>query len=203
MSYYFGATTVGVKARDGVVLATDKRMSFGGFIMSRNARKIFIVEDRIGIAFAGLYGDMSGLVRILEAQVKSYSLSANVKPTVYMVAKRLSLIMYSYKAFPFYVETIIAGVDPDGTPRLYVLDSLGSITEEPYAAVGSGATIAYGYLESHYREDLGVEDAEAIAEGAVRTAIARDAGSGDGIDVVSIRGDGWRWRTVRLRVAYE
>jgi len=200
VSSYFGATSVGIKTKDGVVLATDRRMSYGTFIMSKNAKKIFTVNNRVGIAFAGLYGDISGLIRFLKADIRSYSLTYNVEPTVLMVAKRLSLIMYSYKVLPFFVETIVGGLDPNGNTRLYVLDSLGSITEEPYAAVGSGATIALGYLEAHYRDDLTLEEAEELAEKAVKTAIIRDAGSGDGIDVLTITKDGMKEKRITLEV---
>ncbi len=203
MSSFFGATSVGVKARDGVALATDRRMAYGTFIMSRNARKVFRINDRIGIVFAGLYGDISGLVRILKADLKSYELTTGNPITTYMTAKRLSLIMYSYKMLPFIVETIVGGLDPDGTPKLYVLDSLGSITEEPYAAVGTGATIAYGYLEANYREDLSGEEALQIAINAVKTAIVRDAGTGDGIDAILISKEGVREESVKLRVRVE
>ncbi|MFN3267965.1 MAG: proteasome subunit beta, partial [Zestosphaera sp.] len=30
-----GATAVGIKTKDGVVLAAEKRVSYGGFVMSR------------------------------------------------------------------------------------------------------------------------------------------------------------------------
>ncbi|MEB3846792.1 MAG: proteasome subunit beta [Desulfurococcales archaeon] len=203
MSSFFGATSVGVKAGEGVALATDRRMAYGTFIMSRNARKVFRINDRIGIVFAGLYGDISGLVRILRADLKSYELTTGNPITTYMTAKRLSLIMYSYKMLPFIVETIVGGLDPDGTPRLYVLDSLGSITEEPYAAVGTGATIAYGYLEANYREDMSGDEALQIAINAVKTAIVRDAGTGDGIDAVLISKEGVREESVKLRVRVE
>ena len=194
---------MGVKAGDGVALATDRRMAYGTFIMSRNARKVFRINDRIGIVFAGLYGDISGLVRILRADLRSYELTTGNPITTFMTAKRLSLIMYSYKMLPFIVETIVAGLDPDGTPRLYVLDSLGSITEEPYAAVGTGATIAYGYLEANYREDLSGDEALQIAVNAVKTAIVRDAGTGDGIDALLISKEGVREESVKLRVRIE
>ncbi len=203
MSSFFGATSVGVKAKDGVALATDRRMAYGTFIMSRNARKVFRINDRIGIVFAGLYGDISGLVRILGADLKGYELTTGNPITTYMTAKRLSLIMYSYKMLPFIVETIVGGLDPDGTPKLYVLDSLGSITEEPYAAVGTGATIAYGYLEANYREDLSGEEALQIAINAVKTAIVRDAGTGDGIDAILISKEGVKEESVKLRVRVE
>ena len=178
-------------------------MSYGTFIMSKNAKKIYLINKRIGIAFAGLYGDISGLIRFLNADIKSYVMTTGVEPTVRMVAKRLSLIMYSYKMLPFWVETIVAGLDPDGKAKLYVLDSLGSITEEPYAAVGSGATIALGYLEANYKDDMKLEEAIRIAENAVKTAIIRDAGSGDGIDLLSISSEGVKEKRIRLQVTYQ
>jgi proteasome beta subunit len=203
LSSFFGATSVGVKARDGVALATDRRMAYGTFIMSRNAKKVFRINERVGIVFAGLYGDISGLIRILSADLKNYELVTGNPVTTYMVAKRLSLIMYSYKMLPFIVETIVAGLDPDGTPKLYVLDSLGSITEEPYAAVGTGATIALGYLEANYREDMESSEALSLAVNAVKTAIVRDAGTGDGIDAILISKSGVKEETIRLRVRVE
>lgn len=199
MSWGFGATVLGVKARDGVVLATDRRLSYGGFVMSRNARKIFVLKNRIGIAIAGLYGDTSGLARILEAEIKYYEVSNRRELSVRGVAKRLSSILYAYKFFPFFVEAIIGGID-DGEPRIYVLDSLGSITEEDYAASGSGATMALGVLEVMYRPDMSVDEAMEIAVKAMKSAIERDAMSGDGIDVVAITRDGVKERRITLKM---
>jgi len=196
----FRATVVGLKSRDGVVMATDRRLSYGNIVLSRAAKKIFVVDERAAVAFAGLYGDVSGLVRFLQADISAYKLIANAPVTIRSIARRLSVLMYSYKWFPFFVETLVGGVESDGTPRLYVLDPLGSILEEDYTAVGSGATIAFGFLENNYSNNVTVEEAEKIALSAVRTAIGRDIGSGDGIDIVTITRNGARERSVTLRI---
>lgn len=196
----FRATVVGLKFRDGVVMATDRRLSYGNIVLSRAARKIFVVNERAAVAFAGLYGDVSGLVRFLQADISAYKLLANAPVTIRSIAKRLSTLMYSYKWFPFFVETLVGGVESDGTPRLYVLDPLGSILEEDYTAVGSGATIAFGFLENNYNSSMTAEEAEKIALSAVRTAIGRDIGSGDGIDVVTITRNGVREKSITLRI---
>ncbi len=186
MSNFTGATVVGVKVRDGVVLATDTRMSYGGFIVSRSFKKVFLIMDKVGIAFAGLYGDVGGLVRFLEAQVKLYSLESGRKPSIASIAKYLSTLLYSYKYFPFFVEVLVGGIDSSGKPAIYVLDPLGSIISEDYAAAGSGATVAYGTLESGYNPEMSLDEAVELAINAVKAAILRDAGTGDGIDVLSI-----------------
>ena len=200
MSLPFGATAIGVRAREGVILATDRRMSYGGFVMSRNARKVYKINERAAAAFAGLYGDIGGLFRILQAEIRYHELTTKTPLTLMGMAKRLSTILYSYRFYPFYVEVLLGGIEKDGKPGLYVLDSLGSITEEPYAAIGSGATIALGTLESEYREDLDVGEAEKLALKAARSAIGRDAMSGDGIDVVVITSRGSNEKTIWLKL---
>ncbi len=203
MSMYFGGTVIGARAKDGVVLAADRRMSYGYFVASRNTRKIYTIDERIGIAFAGLPGDMSGLVRMLEADLRLYSTTVGARPTVYMTAKRLSIIMYSYKILPFFVETLVGGLDPDGAPRLYALDSLGSITEEDFASAGSGATIAYGFLEANYSRDMSVHEVEKLVVEAARVVLARDASTGDGIDVLTITRDGVREKRIVMKMTVE
>lgn len=201
MSMYFGGTIVGARSKAGVVLAADQRMSYGYFVASRNARKIYEINNRVAIAFAGLVGDMGGLIRYLETDLRTYSLSTGVEPSVYMVAKRLSLILYSYKIMPFIVEALVGGVDPDGKPRLYALDSLGSVTEEDFASAGSGATLAYGYLEANYDENMGLDALEKLVEEAMKIVLRRDASTGDGVQILVIGPEGIvKRRMLRLKL---
>jgi len=183
---YEQGTAVGLRTNKGVVLATDKRMSYGSFIMSRNAKKAYLLGDRAGIALSGLYADVGGLVRIINAEISFYEISNETKMSLYAISKLFSNILYSYKMMPFLIEAIIGGLDKDGTPRLYTLDMLGSITEDKYMSVGSGGTTALGVLESMYNDELGIDEAERIAIQALKTTMERDTSSGDGIDIVTI-----------------
>ena len=186
---YFGATAVGVKAKDGVVLASERRLTYGGYIMSRSARKVFRITDRLGIAFAGFFADLQALSKLLRAEVRFYEVTSNREISIRSAAKLLSNIMYSRKLIPYLSEAIVAGIDSEG-PHLYVLDPIGSLIEDDYAALGSGASIAIGVIESEYREGLGLDEAKKVAVEAVRAAIKRDAGSGDGIDVLILGASG-------------
>ncbi|MCE4608126.1 MAG: archaeal proteasome endopeptidase complex subunit beta [Caldisphaeraceae archaeon] len=183
---YEQGTAVGLRTNKGVVLATDKRMSYGSFVMSRNAKKAYLLSDRAGIALSGLYADVGGLVRIINAEISFYELSNETKMSLYAVSKLFSNILYSYKMMPFLIEAIIGGLDKDGMPRLYTLDMLGSITEDKYMSVGSGGTTALGVLESMYNDELDIDEAEKIAIQALKTTMERDTSSGDGIDIVTI-----------------
>jgi proteasome beta subunit len=181
-----GATAVGIKTKEGVVLAAEKRVSYGGFVMSRGGKKVFTIKDRFGLAFAGLFSDIQTLNRTMNVLIHSYELENNRPISVYSAARLLSIILYQNKWLPYISEVIFGGVDESGT-HLYVMDMLGSLIEDVYAAIGSGAPIAIGIIESKYRDDMSLDEAAQIAVEAVSAAIKRDALSGDGVDVVTIR----------------
>ncbi|AFZ70278.1 proteasome endopeptidase complex, archaeal, beta subunit [Caldisphaera lagunensis DSM 15908] len=187
---YEQGTALGIKAKDGVVLATDKRMSYGSFIMSRNAKKVYLLNDRVGIALTGLYADVSGLVRIMNAEISYYETTNETTMSLYAISKLFSNILYSYKMLPFLIESIIGGLDRDGKPKIYTLDALGSVTEDKYMAVGSGGTTALGVLEYSYNDNLTIDEAEKIAITALKTTMERDSSSGDGIDLLIIKSEG-------------
>jgi len=187
MSAYWavGATTVGLRVEEGVVLASEKRVSYGFTVTSKSAKKIFKISDHLGIACAGLIGDMQAIARSLRAELKLYELDTNRKMSVRAAAKLLANILFSQRYMPLMSETLVGGVDDTGS-HLFVLDAIGSLIEDDYAALGSGATIAIGILEAVYRKDMTIDDAKGLAIRAVRAAIERDALSGDGIDVLTI-----------------
>ncbi|RLF13035.1 MAG: proteasome endopeptidase complex, archaeal, beta subunit [Thermoprotei archaeon] len=180
-----GATTVGLKAVGGVVLASEKRVSYGFTVTSKSAKKVFTITDYLGIACAGLIGDMQAIARSLRAEVRLYELDANRRMPIKAAAKLLANILFGQRDRPLISETLVGGLDETG-PHLYVLDTIGSLIEDDYASLGSGSTIAIGVIESNYKKDLSLEDAKSLAVKAVRAAIERDALSGDGIDVLAI-----------------
>lgn len=188
MSEELPGTTVGIRAEDGVVLAAEKRVAYGYYLMSRAGKKVFKILDRMGVASAGLMADMQTLSRILEAEIKLYELDSGMSPTVRTAAKLLSMILYERRLFPYYAEVIVGGVDETGT-HLYSLDPIGAIIEEDYVAVGSGAQLAISVIENMYSKDMKIGDAEQLAIKAIDAAMKRDIASGDGIDVLVITKD--------------
>lgn len=196
MSYY-GATVVGIKSSKGVVLAAERRFSYGGYILSKAARKVFKITDRIAIGGAGLMADIQAVNKIIQAEIKYYEISMNKPISIRSAAKLISNILYSYKFLPMFSELVVGGIDDEGF-HLYVMDPLGSLIEDDYAAIGSGAPIAIGIIENAYDSDLDVNKIVEIAIQSVRTAISRDSMSGDGIDVILITDKGAKEKFVKL-----
>ncbi len=192
-----GATTIGVVCSDGVVLASEKRVSYGYMVMSRGGKKVFKISDRIGAACAGLVSDMQILVREVEAYAKLFRLDTNRPITVRATSKIMSNLLFNMRLFPLITQTIVGGVDEDGA-SLYVLDVLGSLIPDKYAAVGSGSEIALGVLEQGYKDDLTMKETKDLVTRSIKSAISRDVLSGDGIDFLLITKEGITEESVKF-----
>lgn len=191
--YYLmpGATTLGVVFSGGVLLASEKRVTYGYFVTSKAGKKVFKIADHLGAACAGLVSDMQMLVREMEAYANLFKLDAGRRIPVKSAAKVMSNLLFARRLFPLITQTIVGGVDDEGA-SLHVLDILGSVIPDKYAAVGTGAEIAVGVLEENYREAMSVEDAKEMAVRAMKSALSRDSMSGNGVDFLIITKEGVR-----------
>ena len=199
-SQYFwipGATTVGAVCPDGVILASEKRVSYGYLIVSKGGKKVFKITAQIGAACAGLVSDMQVLVREVEAYANLYDLEIARPISVRSAAKLMSNLLFSRRLAPLITQTIVGGIDDEGS-SLYVLDVLGSVIPDKYAVVGSGTEIAMGVLEEGYREDMTIEQTKELVTRAIKSAISRDIMSGDGIDFLIITKDGTTEESIRF-----
>lgn len=186
MPFIPGATTIGLTFKNGVILASERRVSYGHFVMSKTGKKVFRITDKVGAACAGLIGDMQNLVREAAAYTNLYTLEVGRGATVRTTAKIMGSLLMHRRLFPYLTQTIVAGVENDEHSKLFVLDPLGSVIEDQYTAIGTGAEIAIGVLEAEYNEELDEKKALSIIKKAMKSATARDAGSGDDIDILII-----------------
>ncbi|MFO7837297.1 MAG: proteasome subunit beta [Candidatus Thorarchaeota archaeon] len=194
MSLPTGATVVGLKCKDGAVIATDSLISWGTMVLTDKGIKTFKLTDTIVLASAGLTSDYQMLVNRIKAQIRLYEMDQKKPITVKALAKMIANTLYRRKLSPLFVQTIVVGVDDE--PALYALDMGGSLLEEDYAATGSGVQTAYGVLEKEYREGITVKEAEEIAVDSVRAGIERDVQSGGKVHVMTVTEDGVEERVV-------
>ncbi|MEM0026053.1 MAG: proteasome subunit beta [Zestosphaera sp.] len=185
MSVLHGTTTVGLKLRDSVVVAADKRASQGYFIAHKRVRKIIKIDDHVVMSIAGLVADAQILASQLQYLARKYKYEEGVQVPVRTLVSYLGLLLNTYKYFPFEVQLIIGGYDTE--PRLYAVQWFGDYTEENYAVTGSGSPVAIGLIESRYSADLSVDEAIKLALEAIRASTRRDVFSGEGVDVAVVR----------------
>src|SRR5512136_1165218 len=114
MAWIPGATTIGVVCRDGVILASEKRVSYGYLVISKGGKKVFKITGQIGAACAGLVGDMQILAREVEAQANLYSMDVGRRISVRSAAKLMANILFNRRYTPLITQTIVAGLDEEG-----------------------------------------------------------------------------------------
>jgi proteasome beta subunit len=192
-----GATTIGVVFHDGVILASEKRVAYGSLVVSKTMKKVFKITDQIGVACAGLAGDMQILAHEVEAQANLYDMDVGRKIPVRAAAKLMANILFNRRYAPLITQTIVGGLDDEGA-SLFVLDVLGSLIPDKYAAVGSGTEIAIGILEEGYKEGMRLKEAKELVTRAIKSAISRDVMSGDGIDFLIITKEGMAEESVKF-----
>jgi proteasome beta subunit len=186
-----GTTTCALTCNDGVVLAADTRASAGFFIADRHVMKIQKVDRHLGMTIAGGVADAQNLVDIMRYNANIYRLTNRELMPIKSAARLCSNVLFNQRYFPYYVQIILAGYDNKVGGQIYNIDLFGSMTSEKFISTGSGSPVAYGYLESEFKDNLSVNESYKIAIQAVAAAIRRNAGTGDNINAVIIDKDGY------------
>ena len=187
-----GTTTIGIVCQDGIVLATDTRVTMGYFVAHKRGKKIYKIEDHLAMTIAGVVADAQNVVETLKANANIFLLDKGRRMPVGVAARLAANILFSSRGYPLVMQAIIGGVDDSGV-HIFAIDPFGSVTEETCVSTGSGSPVAYGVLEDGYRKDMSVREGIFLLVRAVNSAMKRDAGSGDSFDVVTVtRTEGYR-----------
>lgn len=198
MAFQFmpGATAIGITCTDGIVLAAEKRVSYGNFVVNKTTKKVFPITPSVAAACAGMIADMQVLVRQVAALSKIRRLETRREVATNSVAKLMSVIMFERRYFPLLTQVVVGGIDPN--PSIYTLDPLGSLLPDDYAAVGTGAEMALGVLDSEYKKEMTRTAAKNLAVKSITSSIQRDSASGDGIDLLVISKKGIEEESLKL-----
>ena len=167
-----GTTAAGVKAKNGVVLLVDKRIT-SRLIEAESIEKIFQIDDHIGVATSGLVADARALVdrARVEAQVNMVSYDEPIG--VEVIAKKICDHKQTYTQYggvrPYGTALLIAGVD-DSRPRLFESDPSGALLEYKATAIGAGRNTFMEIFEADYTDDMDIDDAIMLGMKALYTS---------------------------------
>jgi proteasome alpha subunit len=149
-----GTTAVGVGCNAGAVLLVDKRIS-SKLIEVAAVEKIFKIDRHMGCASSGLVGDARMLVARARAVSANNRVTFGESIETGVLVKDLSDIMQAYTqnggVRPFGAAFLVAGIDLDGTVRLFETDPSGAVVQYKASAIGVGRAPALEFLETNYR----------------------------------------------------
>lgn len=186
-----GTTTAGVVCKDGVILASDTRVTMGMYVAHKHGKKVYKIDDHLGMTIAGTVADAQFTVDVLTANAQMYKVSRGRPLPVASAARLIANLLFSARYVPLLTQVLIGGVDDTG-PHVFSLDPFGSLTEEKCTATGSGSPIVFGVLEDKYKEGMTVKELLPAILKAVNSAMKRDAASGDSYNVTVIDDKGYR-----------
>eukprot|EP00397_Hematodinium_sp_SG-2012_P060130 GEMP01077913.1.p1 GENE.GEMP01077913.1~~GEMP01077913.1.p1 ORF type:complete len:236 (+),score=53.94 GEMP01077913.1:38-745(+) len=156
-----GMPALGIKAKNGVVLATEKKVG-SPLWDEKSFKKIENVTNEIGVVFAGMAADYRVILRKSRKQAESYHLQYNEPIPVSQLVRESAAIMQemtqSGGVRPFGVSLLVAGYDDNG-PQLYQVDPSGAYFGWKASAIGKNFINAKTFLEKRYSKDLELEDA--------------------------------------------
>ncbi len=189
-----GTTTVGIVAKDCIILAADKRATAGNFIADKKVEKVVKINDYLALTTAGSVSDIQLIVKVIRAEISLKEIRSRRRLKVKEAANLLSGIVYgsirNFSMVPSVVHFLFAGSDDEGN-HMYDIYPDGSISEiDRFVSSGSGSMFAYGLFETQYKEGMSKDSAMELAMKAVNAAMQRDSASGEGIDVMMINGEG-------------
>ena len=190
-----GTTTVGIVCKEGIVLAADKRSTYGGesgvsYIINKQKTKIVEVTPEIIVTIAGTASDTINVIKLMKAELKLKELKSKSKPSVKKVANLFSNYVYQNirkpAIIPALTHFLLAGKDEEGI-YLYEICADGLLKEvEDYTSSGSGMVNVYPILDTYYKENLSLKEAIDLAKKSILASTKRDPASGEGIDIYTV-----------------
>jgi proteasome beta subunit len=186
-----GTTTIGVVCKDGVILASDTRVTMGFYVAHKFGKKVYRIDDHLGMTIAGTVADAQRVVDILIANAQLYKINLNRPMPVSAAARLVANLLFQNRYVPLATQVLVGGIDETGS-HVYNLDPFGSLTEEKSVSTGSGSPIAYGILEDKYREGMAIAELLPTIVKAVNAAMKRDVASGNNYNITVIDQNGYR-----------
>jgi len=186
-----GTTTIGAVCKDGVILASDTRVTMGYYIAHKRGKKVYQIDDHLGMTIAGSVADAQKAVDILTSNARLYRINSGRRLPVNSAARLLSNLLFSARYIPLMAQVLVGGVDETG-PQVYSIDPFGSVTHEKYVSTGSGSPLAFGILEEKFKEGATIKEMLPVIAKAVDASMKRNAGSGDSFNIVVIDEKGYR-----------
>jgi proteasome beta subunit len=194
-----GTTTIGIKCKDGVIMASDRRATMDHMIANSHVQKVYKIADNLGMTIAGLVGDAQLMVRYIQSEAAVYSMKKGAPMSVNAAATLVANVIRQ----GFYVGLIVGGYDRTGG-HVFSIDGAGGYIEDNIISIGSGSTFALGALETGYKEGMSKQEGVDLVITALNSSLRRDSASGDGMLIAYIDKDGFNFlpeEDVRTRTA--
>lgn len=165
---------IGICGKDFVVMASDNLSAHSIIAIKHDAQKQFELSDKMVMAVCGDAGDMTNYAEYIQKNLKLYEMIHGYKLTPNAAANfSRKVLAKALRSKPYMVNLLLAGVEDNGTPSLYFMDYLASMTKEKYAAHGYGSFFILSTLDRYYKEGMTKEETIDLLKLCIREVQSR------------------------------
>jgi len=193
-----GTSILGIKYKDGVMLAGDTLLSYGSLARFRDIQRIRAVGNETLIGGSGEYSDYTEVMRILqEQQVQDEIKEDGTTLPPWAIHSYLTRILYQArnKFDPLWGEYVIGGFR-DGKSYLGVADFHGTAYQDTTIATGFGNHLARPLLRDFFStknndpSQVTYEEAKTLLETCLKVLFYRDARALNRIQIATVTAEG-------------
>jgi len=199
---YSGGTVMAMTGKECICIGTDLRFGEQMTTIATDVKKIHKISDGLYVGLCGFASDALTVLDKLKLRKELYELreSRKVKPKVF--ASMLSNLCYQRRFGSYFIEPLIAGLDPHtNVPYIADLDHIGALCEpEDFVVVGTAAEFIMGICEGIWKPNMEPEDLFEATAQAMLAGLNRDAASGNGALIYTITKDSVNIRSIRTRM---
>jgi len=183
-----GSTAMGLACKDGVVFVVDKRIT-SKLLVPEAIEKMFVVDDHIGAAAAGIISDARVLVDRAQLRAQQHSVTYDGKIDILSIVKEICDLMQictqSAGLRPFGVSMIVGGVEEDGEAKLFLTEPYGLYFQYKAVVIGEGEEELDAALQKRYKPSLSVEEGLRLGLGLMKEYL-KDGFNVDRVDAAYI-----------------
>ncbi len=192
-AFQTGTTTVGIIVKEGVVIGTESQASAGFLVASKQAQKLFEINQFTAATIAGGVADCQYVINQLKALSRLKEVEEEVVPEPKYIASVCRNILFSGRSF-FMSMMIVGGYSQKGQSGMLTgIDMLGTLYEEDsFISFGSGSPFSLGVLEADWKPNMSKTEGVELIKTAISTSRERDAGSGFKIQLCTINKNGFK-----------
>ena len=172
-----GETTVGIRAKNGIVIAAEKKLS-SPLIDESSINKVDMLSEYMGVTYSGVGPDYNQILLKARKDIQVYHARYQDRMTPYMLCKQVADVLQEYSqrggVRPFGIGLIVGGYDEIDGPQIFQIEASGAYYCWKATALGKGASEAKNYLEKVYDDGMEIGDAIHTAVKALKTSFGSE-----------------------------
>lgn len=170
--------------KDGVIIAADTNISYGGMKKEKNARRIVQLSDECAFACSGEMADAQNLQKMLSKKQEADEIEQDgaifLKPRDYFGWISRHNYQRRLKMNPLWLSTVVGGVRKDnGEVFLGVCDMYGLKIEHDYILTGLSQHYCQVLMENGWKADLSEAEAKTLLAQCMTVMFYRDKKASD------------------------